>query len=159
MTMFKLSKSKLKTLVFKSGFLSVLVFQLAIIFSKAFAQSEPFQQMPDSTAIKELPTKLVTVYSYLPAVVIGLMFLVLIIAGIVILIKTLNPLSGDSEENFSKGKKWFQGAGVLIIAPIIMVIVIAFVWITLGFGNPFDYLKQGTNIPGTGGGTLVWYDQ
>lgn len=126
----------------KTSFLLLIlgVLMFSGFFVHVEAQTDTIQ-VPDETQIQDFPGQVVDLFYLLPTLVLGLMVVMIIIASVVILIKTLNPMSGESEENFSKGKKWFQGTGVLLVAPLIMLIIIAFVWITLGFGNPLTYLS------------------
>lgn len=75
-----------------------------------------------------------------PQILFWVLIVFLAIAIGVVVIKALNPLSDDSEEKFSEGRKWFQRTGTLFVFPIVLIIVIIIVWSLLGFGNPFERL-------------------
>lgn len=88
-----------------------------------------------SDVINALPT-LIFVVAFI--LVFGFMF--------IILVKSLNPFTEDQEGKFKEGKSWFTRAGILILAPVLVLVVVVVVYTVMGIDDPFAALKEGINL-------------
>lgn len=86
------------------------------------------------------------VVNALPTIIFVVAFILVFGFMFIILVKSLNPFTEDQEGKFKEGKSWFTRAGILILAPIIVFVVVIVVYSVLGFQNPFEAVKNGLDL-------------
>lgn len=86
------------------------------------------------------------VVNALPKIIFVVAFILVFGFMFIILVKSLNPFTEDQEGKFKEGKSWFTRAGILILAPIIVFVVVIVVYSVLGFQNPFEAVKKGLDL-------------
>jgi flagellar biosynthesis protein FlhB len=82
----------------------------------------------------------------LPTIIFVIAFILVFGFMFIILVKSLNPFTEDQEGKFKEGKSWFTRAGILILAPIIVFVVVIVVYSIMGFQNPFEAVKDGLDL-------------
>lgn len=137
---FNIFAMKFNSMIFRIG--SVIIGVIALLgTTSTFFSTSAAVSIPDVEA-KSYASNIDTIINAAPQILFWVLIVFLAIAIGIVVIKALNPLSDDSEEKFSEGRKWFQRTGTLFLFPIILIIVIIIIWSLLGFGNPFTKIED-----------------
>lgn len=119
---------------------------LLVLVNNAMAQADfPFE-ITDPPTEGEAASWISDIVNALPTLIFVVAFILVFGFMFIILVKSLNPFTEDQEGKFKEGKSWFTRAGILILAPILVLVVVIVVYGLFGIDNPFTAVKDGINL-------------